>query len=171
MERFKLKVENESKIEGLVIREIIQGEEGILLQLIKEMSIYEKMEDCVVATKEGLYNALFEQHACKCMLVEFEEKIIGFCLYFYTFSTFCGRTNMYLEEIFLQESYRGRGFGKEVFRVLVNKALSEGCHRFEWVCLDWNKPSIEFYKKIGAFTMDGWSTWRMTKKEMEAYVR
>ena len=78
---------------------------------------------------------------------------------------------MYLEEIFLKETYRGRGFGKEIFRVLVNNALEEGCQRFEWVCLDWNKPSIEFYKKIGAFTMDGWSTWRMTKKEMEAYVK
>lgn len=166
-----MKVENKSRIEGLLIRAIKEGEEGILLELIKEMSQYEKMEDCVVATKEGLYNALFVQNACKCMLVEFENKIIGFCLYFYTFSTFCGRTNMYLEEIFLKENYRGRGFGKEIFKVLVDIALSEGCHRFEWVCLDWNTSSIEFYKKIGAFPMDGWSTWRMTKKEMEAYVK
>ena len=160
-----------NEIERLVIRDIREGEEEILLEFIKEMSRYEKMEDCVVATAEGLHKALFDVHACKCFLVEFENKPIGFCLYFYTFSTFCGRTNMYLEEIYLQEEYRGRGFGKEIFRVLINTAFSEGCHRLEWVCLDWNKPSIEFYKKAGAFTMDGWSTWRMTRKEMEEYLK
>lgn len=157
-------------IEGLKVRFVNVGEEGLVLDFIKAISVYEKMSDCVVASEESIRKAIFEQHACNCLIVEYENKPIGFCLFFYTFSTFCGRTNMYLEDLFIYEEFRGKGFGKEVFKILAQITLEEGCHRLEWVCLDWNKSSIEFYKRMGAFPMEGWTTWRMTRKEMQEVV-
>ena len=158
--------EFKTKTEGLTIRYVEDGEEGLVLQLIKEIAEYEKMLDCVKATEEGLHKALFEQHDCNCLIVEYEEKPIGFCLYFHTFSTFCGRTNLYLEDIFVREEMRGKGIGKEIFHVLMQIAVDEGCDRLEWVCLNWNTPSIAFYKGMGAFPMSDWTTFRMTTKEM-----
>lgn len=143
--------EFKTKTEGLTIRYVEDGEEGLVLQLIKEIAEYEKMSDCVKATEEGLHKALFEQHDCNCLIVEYEKKPIGFCLYFHTFSTFCGRTNLYLEDIFVREEMRGKGIGKEIFHVLMQIAVDEGCDRLEWVCLNWNTPSIAFYKGMGAF--------------------
>lgn len=156
----------ETGIEGLTIRYVQEGEEGLVLRFIKGIAEYEKMSDCVVATEEGLRKAIFEQHACHVLIVEMEEKPIGFCLFFHTFSTFCGRTNLYLEDIFILKEMRGRGIGKEIFYVLMQIAMEEGCHRLEWVCLNWNKPSIRFYEGMGAFPMSDWTTWRMTRKEM-----
>ena len=98
--------------------------------------------------------------------VEYEKNPVGFCLYFHTFSTFCGRTNLYLEDIFVREEMRGKGIGKEIFHVLMQIAVDEGCDRLEWVCLNWNTPSIAFYKGMGAFPMSDWTTFRMTTKEM-----
>ena len=109
---------------------------------------------------------MFEQHDCNCLIAEYEKKPVGFCLYFHTFSTFCGRTNLYLEDIFVREEMRGKGIGKEIFHVLMQIAVDEGCDRLEWVCLNWNTPSIAFYKGMGAFPMSDWTTFRMTTKEM-----
>ncbi|MGN0166102.1 MAG: GNAT family N-acetyltransferase [Lachnospiraceae bacterium] len=161
----------ETSMEGLGIRYVEEGEEGLVLGFIKGIAEYEKMSDCVVATEEGLRKAIFEQHACNVLIVEYEGKPIGFALYFHTFSTFCGRTNMYLEDIFLYPEMRGKGIGKEVFKAVVKIALEEGCMRMEWVCLNWNEPSIRFYKSRGAFPMSDWTTWRMTTKEMEEAVK
>ncbi len=159
--------EYETKIEGVKIRFVKEGEEGLVLHFIKSIAEYEKMSECVMATEDGLRKAIFEQHACNVMIVEYNEKPVGFCLYFHTFSTFCGRTNMYLEDIFIDKEMRGKGIGKEIFRILMEIALEEGCERLEWVCLNWNEPSIQFYKKMGAFPMSDWTTWRMTRKEMK----
>ena len=157
----------ETNIEGLKLRYAEEGEEGLVLHFIKGIAEYEKMSDCVVATEESLHKSIFENKDCYVLFVEYEDKPVGFCLFFHTFSTFCGRTNMYLEDIFLYEEMRGRGFGKEIFRILMQITLEEGCQRLEWVCLNWNEPSIKFYKGMGAFPMSEWTTWRMTTKEME----
>lgn len=161
----------ETKIKGLTIRYVEEGEEGLVLHFIKAIAEYEKMSDCVVATEEGLRKAIFKQHDCNVLIVEMEGKPIGFCLFFHTFSTFCGRTNMYLEDIFIYKEMRGKGIGKEIFRVLMQVTLEEGCQRLEWVCLNWNQPSINFYKAMGAFPMSDWTTWRMTTKEMEEAIQ
>lgn len=161
----------ETKIDGLSLRYVEEGEEGLVLHFIKQIAEYEKMSDCVVATEEGLHKAIFEQHACHVLIVEYEEKPIGFALFFHTFSTFCGRTNMYLEDIYIYPEMRGKGIGKEVFNAITQIALDEGCMRLEWVCLNWNEPSIKFYKSRGAFPMSEWTTWRMTTQEMEKSLK
>ncbi|MDE6875984.1 MAG: GNAT family N-acetyltransferase [Lachnospiraceae bacterium] len=158
--------EYKTDVSGITLRFVREGEEGTVLQFIRAIAAYEKMSDCVIATEEGLHRAIFEQHACNVLLIEQEGVPVGFCLYFHTFSTFCGRTNLYLEDIFLNEEVRGRGIGREVFRVLMEIALEEGCERLEWVCLNWNAPSIAFYRRMGAFPLSDWTTWRMTAKDM-----
>lgn len=156
----------DTDIKELTVRFVKEGEEGLILEFIKEISVYEKMQECVVATKESIRKAIFDLHSCNALVVEYKNEPVGFCIFFYSFSTFCGRTNIYLEDLFVKEKFRGRGFGKEVFKVLVQITLEEGCHRLEWVCLNWNKSSIEFYKKMGAFALEDFTTWRMTRKEM-----
>lgn len=153
-------------IPGVTLRFVREGEEAVVLHFIRAIAEYEKMSDCVAATEEGLHRAIFVQHACQVLLIEQEGRAIGFCLYFHTFSTFCGRTNLYLEDLFINEEMRGRGIGREVFRVLMEIALEEGCERLEWVCLNWNAPSIAFYKKMGASPLSDWTTWRMTAQDM-----
>lgn len=154
-------------IENLVLKKVKVGEEAKVLDFIRQMAEYEKMSDEVIATEASLKKSLFEDKDCSAAFVEYEGKTVGFVLFFHTFSTFCGRTNMYLEDIFIQESMRGKGFGKEVFKFLMKEALDEGCRRLEWVCLNWNTPSIKFYEGMGAFPMSEWTTYRMTTKEME----
>lgn len=156
----------DTKIEHLGVRYVEEGEQGLVLHFIKAIAEYEEMSDCVQTTEEGLHKAIFENHDCNVLIVEYEEKPVGFALFFHTFSTFIGRTNMYLEDIFLYEEMRGKGIGKEVFRILNQIAVEEGCQRFEWVCLNWNKPSIKFYESMGAIPMSDWTTWRMTADKM-----
>lgn len=160
----------DTKIEDLGIRFVEEGEAGLVLSFIEAIAEYEKMSDCVIATEEGLNQAIFENHDCNVLIVEYKGEPIGFALYFHTFSTFMGRTNMYLEDIFINENMRGKGIGKEIFRILTVIALEEGCPRFEWVCLNWNEPSINFYKSMGAFPMSDWTTWRVTTEEMKKIV-
>lgn len=159
--------EYQTEIKGVTIRPVIEGDETLVLHFIHCIAEYEKMSDCVIATKEGLYDSLFVQKSCNALIVEYLGKPIGFSLYFHTFSTFCGRTNLYLEDIFLYEEYRGKGIGRQIFKILMKIALEEGCERLEWVCLNWNEPSINFYKSMKAFPMSDWTTWRMTQKEMK----
>lgn len=160
------KKEYKTKIPGITLRFVREGEEGTVLHFIRAIAEYEKMSDCVAATEEGLRQAIFKQRACQVLLIEKEGCAVGFCLYFHTFSTFCGRTNLYLEDIFINEEMRGQGIGREVFRILMEIALEEGCERLEWVCLNWNAPSIAFYRKMGASPLSDWTTWRMTAEEM-----
>lgn len=153
-------------IDGIRARFVREGEEGVVLHFIRAIAEYEKMSECVIATEAGLHKAIFEQHACNVLLIEEGDTPIGFCLYFHTFSTFCGRTNLYLEDIFINKEMRGRGIGREIFRILMEIALEEGCERLEWVCLNWNQPSIGFYKRMGASPLSDWTTWRMTAEDM-----
>lgn len=160
-----------TKIAGITLRPVREGEEGMVLHFIRGIAEYEKMSGDVVATEEGLHRAIFEQYACNVLFVEREGVPVGFCLYFHTFSTFCGKTNLYLEDLFLNEEVRGQGIGREVFHILMEIALAEGCERFEWVCLNWNAPSIGFYRKMGASPMSDWTTWRMTAGEMRKQLQ
>lgn len=161
-----VKKEYNTNIPGITLRFVREGEEAVVLHFIRAIAEYEKMSEAVAATEAGLHRAIFEQQACQVLLIEKEGRPIGFCLYFHTFSTFCGRTNLYLEDIFINKEMRGKGIGREVFRVLMEIALEEGCERLEWVCLNWNEPSIAFYRKMGASPLSDWTTWRMTAKDM-----
>ncbi len=132
-----------------------------LLRLIHNLAVYEKMEDQVVATAEDLRHSLFELRKAEALLAEENGHAVGFALYFENYSTFLGRAGLYLEDLFVEESCRGKGYGKALLARLAAIAMHRGCQRFEWACLDWNTPSIDFYKSLGAISMDGWTTFRL----------
>lgn len=138
-----------------------------ILFFIRELAKYEKMEDEVVATPQLLREWIFEKKKAEVIFPMIDGKEIGFALFFHNFSTFLGRAGLYLEDLFIQEEYRGRGYGKATLRELARIALERGCGRLEWCCLDWNKPSIDFYLSLDARPMDEWTTYRLTGQALE----
>ena len=144
---------------------------GLILQFIRGLAEYEKMAHQVVATEELLREWLFEKHAAKVIFAMEGEKEVGFALYFHNFSTFLGRAGIYLEDLFVLPEYRGRGYGKALLARLAAIAVEEGCGRLEWWCLDWNQPSIDFYKSKNAEPMEEWTTYRLTGDALEALAK
>lgn len=151
---------------NLVIREAKENDVRLLLNLIKEIAEYEKMSDEVIATEETLMESIFKNNRANALILEFDNKEIGYCIYFYNFSTFIGRNGLYIEDIFIRKEYRGKGFGSEIFKFLAKKAKDEGLKRMEWSCLNWNEPSIKFYKSLGAIPMDEWTVYRLTEEKI-----
>ncbi len=133
-----------------------------VLELIRELAAYEHMEDQVVATAQLLEEWLFERKKAEVILGELEGKVVAFALFFHNFSTFLGRAGIYLEDLYIQPAYRGKGYGKALLRQLAKVALERECGRLEWACLNWNTPSIGFYLSLGAQPMDEWTTYRLT---------
>ena len=138
------------------------GDEEKILFFIRELAKYEKMESDVVATPQLLREWIFDKQKAEVIFPAVDGREIGFALYFHNFSTFLGRAGLYLEDLFILPEYRGRGYGRATLRQLARIAVSRGCGRLEWCCLDWNKPSIDFYLSLGAVAMDEWTTYRLT---------
>lgn len=139
---------------------------GTLLALIKELADYEHLVHEVTATEEILTEWIIEKKKAGVVFPVLDGKIIGYILYFYNFSTFLGKAGIYVEDLFIQPAYRHQGCGKQLLKYLVDKAKSEGLGRVEWACLDWNKPSIDFYLSLGAVPMTGWTTYRLTEDKI-----
>ncbi|APV50556.1 GNAT family N-acetyltransferase [Betaproteobacteria bacterium GR16-43] len=134
-----------------------------ILRLIRELAIYEKMEDQAVGTEAMLREALFgARPACEALVAERNGRAVGFALYFTTFSTFLCKPGLYLEDLFVEPECRGLGIGKALLIRLAALAVERGCGRFEWRVLDWNEPSIKFYESLGATLMPTWILVRMT---------
>jgi GNAT superfamily N-acetyltransferase len=138
-----------------------------ILFFIRELAKYEKMEDDVVATPELLKEWIFEKKKAEVIFPTVDGKEVGFALFFHNFSTFLGRAGLYLEDLFILEAYRGRGYGKATLRRLARIALERGCGRLEWCCLDWNQPSIDFYLKMGAKRMLDWNIYRLQDETLK----
>ena len=134
----------------------------IILQFIRELAEYEKMLDEVVATEEILRHWIFEEKKAEVIFALEDGKEVGFALFFHNFSTFLGRAGLYLEDLYVQPQHRGKGYGKGLLKQLARIAVERGCGRLEWSCLDWNKPSIDFYLSLDAVPMDGWTVYRLT---------
>lgn len=152
----------ETQIEGFRIRKAERTDIPVVLELIKELAEYEKMSDDVVATPKLLEKWIFDKEKAQVLLGEADGEIVGMALYFYNFSTFLGRAGIYLEDLFVKPSMRGSGMGKALLTQLARIAVEEGCGRMEWSCLNWNAPSIGFYKSLGAVPMDEWTVYRLT---------
>ena len=136
--------------------------------LIKELADYERLLDQVIATEELLEETLFGENSnVEVLLACDENQILGFALYFRTFSTFLGRPGIYLEDLFVREFARGRGIGESLLRRIAMSTLEMGGGRLEWAVLDWNKPAISFYKKMGAAPLDEWTTFRLTGEKLK----
>ena len=133
----------------------------LILRFICSLADYEKMSDQVVATEELLREWIFVKKKAEVLFICVDDKEVGFVLFFHNFSTFLGRAGIYLDDLFVLPEYRNKGYGKALLKKLAQITVSRGCGRLEWACLDWNKPSIEFYKSLGAEIMDEWTTYRL----------
>ncbi len=138
-----------------------------VVQFIRELAEYERLLDECLITEEALRASLFaEQPYAEARLAILDGVPIGFCLFFHNFSTFLGKPGLYLEDLYIQPQYRNFGYGKQILGYLANLALERGCGRFEWAVLDWNEPSIAFYRKLGAEPMNDWTVQRMTGESL-----
>ncbi len=153
-------------MENTLVRYAEAKDVPLIYEFIKGLAIYEKLLDELVATEELLHEWLFEKKIAEVIFAVYEGKEVGFALFFHNFSTFVGRAGIYLEDLYVFPEYRNLGFGKLLFKELARIAVSRGCGRFEWCCLDWNKPSIEFYLSMGAKPMDEWTTYRLAGNEL-----
>lgn len=135
---------------------------ALILYFIKELALYEKMLDEVVADEKILEEWIFDKQKAEVVFVMENEKEVGFALFFHNFSTFLGRAGIYLEDLFVLPEFRKRGYGNALLKRLAAIAVERGCGRLEWWCLDWNKPSIDFYLSLGAEPMSDWTTYRIT---------
>ena len=142
----------------------------VILSLVRALAAYEHMEDAVVATPALYEDWLFEKKTARVILAFDGDDAVGFALFFYNFSTWLGRGGIYLEDLFVKESHRGQGIGKHLLKTLAKIAVDEGCGRLEWACLDWNAPSIAFYRAQGAVSMDEWTTYRLTGDALKAFA-
>ena len=154
--------------ENYQIRQAELNDVPEIFVLIKELADYERLLDQVIATEELLEETLFGENSnVEILLACDENQILGFALYFRTFSTFLGRPGIYLEDLFVREFARGRGIGESLLRRIAKNTLEMGGGRLEWSVLDWNKTAISFYKKMGAVPLDEWTTFRLTGEKLK----
>lgn len=154
---------------GLTIRPATPADVAQILKFIRDLAMYEREPDAVVATEEDLLRHGFgPKPYYQCLMAEWDGAPAGFALYFYDYSTWLGRPGIYLEDVFVDPPLRGRGIGKALLQRLAEIALEEGCARLKWQVLDWNEPAIEFYRSLGAEFMD---TWRSVRVSGEALRR
>ena len=140
---------------------------ALILEFIKSLAKYEKLEDEVVATEEALEQWLFDNMSAEVFFAVKDGKEVGFALYFTSFSTFLGKAGLYLEDVYVLPEYRGQGVGKLMLKALAQMAVSCGFGRVEWSCLNWNEQSIEFYHSIGAEAMSDWTKYRLSGERLE----
>lgn len=144
-----------------------ESDVALILHFIRELAAYEKMLDEVIATEELLKEWIFEKNKAEVIFVLENATEVGFALFFHNFSTFLGRAGIYLEDLYVKPEYRGKGYGKAILRKLAAVAVERCCGRLEWWCLNWNKPSIDFYLSLGATPMKDWTVYRIDGKTLQ----
>ena len=135
---------------------------SLILKFIKDLAEYEKMLDEVIADEPTLEEWIFDKKKAEVIFAVVGGEEVGFALFFHNFSTFLGRAGLYLEDLFVLPEYRGKGYGKAILKRLAEIAVERKCGRLEWWCLDWNKPSIDFYRSLGAEPMSDWTVYRLS---------
>jgi GNAT superfamily N-acetyltransferase len=152
------------KTENFAIRPATVADIPIILELIRALATYERAPNEVTATEDGLNKVLFGEKPVAEVLLAFEnETAVGFAVFFHNFSTWLGRPGLYLEDLFVRPEDRGKGYGRALLIHLAKIARDRGCGRMEWAVLDWNEPAIQFYRKLGAKSMDDWTVFRLTR--------
>ena len=153
----------------LAIATATETDVPLLLRFIRDLAVYEKLEHEVVATQEVLRRTLFgERRYAEALIARLDGEPVGFALYFHNFSTFLGKPGLYLEDLFVEPAHRGKGIGKALLQHLAAIAVERDCGRVEWAVLDWNAPSIAFYRSLGAVPMDQWTVFRLEGAALRA---
>ena len=148
------------------IRYATEEDVPVILQFVKELADYEKLSDEVVATEDLLRHWIFEEKKAEVLIMTEFDTPVGFALFFHNYSTFLGKAGIYLEDLYVQPAYRKKGYGKALLQTVASIAVQRQCGRLEWACLDWNTPSIEFYKSVGAKPMEQWTVYRLTGDDL-----
>lgn len=161
----------DTNLEDFKIRFADINDIQLILKFIKELADYEKMLDQVVATEEILTESLFVKKAAEVIIGEYKNKPVAFALFFHNFSTFIGRPGIYLEDLYVKPEMRGKGIGKTMLSYLAQLCIERNCGRLEWSCLDWNEPSIAFYKQMGAIPMDEWTVYRVCDDALDKLAK
>lgn len=149
------------------IRKATEADTPVIFSLINQLAEYEKLSDAVITSEEELRENIFHKGHAEVLIAEDHNVPVGFALYFYNFSTFVGRPGLYLEDLFVEPEQRGKGYGKKLFIELAKIAQEKNCGRMEWSVLNWNQPSIDFYKSLDAIPMDEWTVYRLTQDKIE----
>ena len=149
------------------IRKATEADAALILEFIKGIAIYENMLDQVINTEEMIKEVVFGKGNAEVIFALEDEKEVGFALFFHNYSTFVGKSGIHLEDLFVWPEYRGKGYGKGLLLEVARIAKERGCGRLEWTCLDWNKPSIDFYLSMGAVPMDEWTIYRLTAEKID----
>lgn len=158
---------NSTGIADFTIKPATKKDVPVILTFIKKLADYERLSHEVVATEELLQRTLFGQHrTAEVAIGYFRSEPIAFVLFFHNFSTFLGRPGIYIEDLFVDESFRRRGFGGALLTHVAKLAATRDCGRLEWSVLDWNEPAINFYRKLGAVPMKEWTVFRITGENL-----
>lgn len=143
----------------------------LILEFINGLAKYERMKKYVKATVVDIEKNIFDDKRAEVIFVKLGKQAVGFAVYFYSFSTFLSRPTLHLEDFFIIDKERGKGYGKLVLKHLANTALENDCLRFEWSCLEWNTPATRFYEKLGAKPLHGWIAYRMDDEELINFAK
>ena len=157
---------------SITLRAARASDVPVILHFIQGLADYEKLSHACVATEAELTATLFgERPYAEVLLAFWNEEPAGFALFFHNYSTFLAKPGIYLEDLFVDPAFRGKGMGKALLRALARLAVERGCGRLEWSVLDWNEPAIQFYKSLGAVAMDEWTGYRVTGEALTALSR
>ncbi len=151
-----------------LIRKATEEDSALILFFIRSLAEYEKMLSEVTASKEDIRRSLFEEKGAEVLIAQWQDKPVGFALFFENYSTFLGKKGIHLEDLFVLPDMRGKGFGKALLQAVAKETVSRGGGRLEWACLNWNAPSIAFYRSMGATPLSDWTTFRLTGESLEA---
>ena len=160
------------KSDPVKIRNAEIEDSQIILNLIRALSVYEKLSHTVINNEESVKKYLFgKRNFAEVLIADYENQPVGFALFFHNYSTFVGKPGIYLEDLFVQPEMRGKGIGKKLFLELIRIAKERNCGRIEWSVLNWNTPAIEFYKSMGAVPMDEWTVYRLNEKNIDILLK
>lgn len=158
-----------TSIEDFTIRTTTEEDIPLILRYILELADYEGCKHLVKATEESLMDSLFVKHQAETLIAEYKGEPVGFSMYLYKFSTFVGRAYLYLEDLYVAPEWRGRGFGKMLLMNLMKVAVENNCNRLDWGCFNYNTPSMEFYKALGARELTDWADFRVDGELLQKY--
>lgn len=154
---------------ALQIEPATPGDAELIVALVRELAEYERLLDQVVITPDDVLRDLFGPRPyAEAVVARVDGEPVGFALWFHNYSTFAGRSGLYLEDLFVRPAFRGHGYGEALLRHLARVALDRGCARFEWAVLDWNEPALAFYRKLGAVPMNDWTVHRVSGDALAA---
>ena len=159
--------QKKNKLKDLDIRFATKGDSGLLLDFIKRLAEYEKKSDLVVATVSDIKKALFENKYAEAIIAYYKDNPVGFAVFFHNFSSFLGKPGIYIEDLYVDKKSRGKGIGSRMLSFIADQALKCGCSILEFSVLKWNKPSIRFYKNLGAEEKNEWSNYRFSGRALK----